>query len=205
MFKRAVIISIILFVAVIDIFASIFTVSGKYVLLDAKSRPIRKSEVEINKYGVMLITGENSKSNVENEDIIITAGYDTTLSIIDNTTDLTVYNAYGETTIDTADVLNMKIYTPVTLIEGEIDGEIFVRSTNDEEVMLNLSNSKVVIYDAIRGQHTTIAPGRGYNYFKAKILAVPEGKGKNEIEDFPLVPDAPTFKTVTPSVSIPED
>lgn len=203
MFKRAFVLSIILVVFTIGIFASTFTVSGKYVFLDAKSRPIRKSELEINKYGVMLITGETSKSQIENEDIVITAGYDTTLSIIDNDTDLTVYNAYGETSVKTEDILNMKIYTPVTLIEGEIDGEIFVRSTNNEEVMLNLSNSKVIIYDAIRGRYTTIAPDRGYNYFKAKILAIPAGEGKEEIEKFPLVPEAPTFKTVSPSISIP--
>lgn len=204
MIKRLAVLLVILLIAVTGVFAAAFTLSGKYVLMDYTKTPIRASETEIGEYGAILVTGRNSPAKAVTDKVDITAGLETTLSLLDKDNKLIIYNVYGETTVSTSDAVGLKIYTPVSLIDGEVSGEIFIRSTNDEEVMLNLSDNQVIVYDAVRGKYTSVAPMRGYNYLKSKLIAVPAGAGKEDIKNYPAVPEAPTFVTTQPSVSVEE-
>ncbi len=204
-----------LFLVTITLFASeTFTFSGRYALVGANGRTIRRTSVDIAKDGVILATGEE-KAYATSTPLSITVGENSLVAIKEDD-GLTLYVIYGTAKASLSSNASLTIYTPTTKVVAEGEGDIYTASTDSDELTYNATLSSYTAYDSIRGKYTTVEKNVGYNYIKdvffAEGLEEKETEVKSEEKEEektvevvvePSRPDAPIFSEINVLINTP--
>ena len=191
------------------------TFSGDCTVVGANGRTIRKSDVEIDEKGIVVVA-ENEKITAAGDGIRVIIGKGTIATLLDDGSVFTLYVVTGEGAVVTTSPRSIRIYTPTTLTEAENEGDYYVRSTEDEEYFFNHSSSEVKTYDAIRGTYTQVAPGSGYDIItkstlssekeeeekEDEIIEIKTEEPSPEVASLPRVPAAPVFAGVERTVTL---
>ena len=211
--KKITFLFVLLFLVTITLFASeTFTFSGRYALVGANGRTIRRTSVDIAKDGVILATGEE-KAYATSTPLSITVGENSLVAIKEDD-GLTLYVIYGTAKASLSSNASLTIYTPTKKVVAEGEGDIYTASTDSDELTYNATLSSYTAYDSIRGKYTTVEKNVGYNYIKDVFF----GEGLEEKEEektveveveepTPVVepsrPDAPIFSEINVLINTP--
>ena len=205
-----------LFLVTITLFASeTFTFSGRYALVGANGRTIRRTSVDIAKDGVILATGEE-KAYATSTPLSITVGENSLVAIKEDD-GLTLYVIYGTAKASLSSNASLTIYTPTTKVVAEGEGDIYTASTDSDELTYNATLSSYTAYDSIRGKYTTVEKNVGYNYIKdvffgegleeketeVKSEEKEEEEKTVEVVEEPSRPDAPIFSEINVLINTP--
>lgn len=213
--KKITFLFVLLFLVTITLFASeTFTFSGRYALVGANGRTIRRTSVDIAKDGVILATGEE-KAYATSTPLSITVGENSLVAIKEDD-GLTLYVIYGTAKASLSSNASLTIYTPTTKVVAEGEGDIYTASTDSDELTYNATLSSYTAYDSIRGKYTTVEKNVGYNYIKdvffGEELEEKETEVKSEekeeektveVVEEPSRPDAPIFSEINVLINTP--
>ncbi len=213
--KKITFLFVLLFLVTITLFASeTFTFSGRYALVGANGRTIRRTSVDIAKDGVILATGEE-KAYATSTPLSITVGENSLVAIKEDD-GLTLYVIYGTAKASLSSNASLTIYTPTTKVVAEGEGDIYTASTDSDELTYNATLSSYTAYDSIRAKYTTVEKNVGYNYIKDVFFG--EGLEEKETEvkseekeeektvevvEEPSRPDAPIFSEINVLINTP--
>lgn len=165
-----------------------FTFSGNCTLIGADGRIMREESADVDKNGLAVTTGDQDLV-ICSESLKLKVGTYSLLSLCDNGNETIIYLVYGEATVSALKASHIALYTPVSLIETVLsgDGEIYVATTDDEEITYNTTASAYIAFDSIRGKKISVAPQEGYDYLNGELCStVPE--------ETVTVPNAPVFR-----------
>ena len=206
--------SLVLFLMIVSAsFASTaLSFSGNGTLVAGNGRTIRKTEVEIDEKGLVVMAGDE-KITAEGDGIKVLIGKDTIATLTDDGKTFTLYVVTGEGAVCTTADRSVRIYTPTTLTEAEGSGDYYVMSTENEEYIFNHSDRDITSYDSLRNTYTTIKAGEGLNAILNKPLRAEETPVKevtNEESAAPVtetvkVPAAPVFVNIEEEVNTPSE
>lgn len=204
--KKITFLFVLLFLVTITLFASeTFTFSGRYALVGANGRTIRRTSVDIAKDGVILATGEE-KAYATSTPLSITIGENSLVAIKEDD-GLTLYVIYGTAKASLSSNASLTIYTPTTKVTAEGEGDIYTASTDTDELTYNATLSSYTAYDSIRGKYTTVEKNVGYNYIKDIFFGEGLEENKTEVKSeekeeektVEVVVEEPTPAVVEPS------
>lgn len=187
-----------------------FSFSGNCTVVGAD---IKKTDYSVGSNGIVIKTNEDT-ALAESNSISVKAGSNSLVGILDNGEVITVYLIYGEASIVNENAAHVKLYTPVTLIETDAPGEIYLTSKENEEKVLNLTGSNLKAYDALRAKYVTVPELSEHDYFLdstylqngevEKKVATPVTPVFIDASIVLSLPDMPSFSEVDASLDAPE-
>ena len=178
--KKIIFLFVLLFLTLFATFASnTLEFSGRYALIGANGRTIRRNTVNIEKSGVIVATGDE-KAYIKNDLLDLELEEDSLITISQKDGKVTLYLVYGSLSLISKSQSTLEIYTSTTktTIDGEC--EVYSISTDNEEKIYNFSLSSYSLYDGIRGTTTTLNSNMGYDYIKAAKVSLDETKRRGE-------------------------
>ena len=173
------------------VFASAtFTFSGSCTLIGSDGKIIRKGSVEADRKGVAVTTG-GTGVDIYSDSLRLEVGEYSLLSLTDNDGEIIIYLVYGKVMVSATKSTDIALYTPISLIETKLsgNGEIYVVTTDSEEMTYNTTGITYTVFDSIRGKKTAVASHKGYDYIKGELFNI-------EPEETVTVPNAPVFREV---------